>query len=337
LAEPRRVRWGVLGVARIAQKRVLPMMPGAGYELLAVASRDLAKAREAAGRFGAPRAYGSYEELLADPDVDAVYNPLPNHLHVPLSRRALERGKHVLVEKPVALSSAEAGELLAARERSGLKVCEAFMVRSHPQWLRARELLLSGRIGALRAIVGSFTYFNDDPANVRNRPEWGGGALLDVGCYPVTMSRFVFGEEPLRALAFSRHDPVQGIDRLTSALLDFPSGQAIFTCSMDVPLSQRMQILGTKGHVTIEIPWSPPTDGPTRLLVDDGRDLLGSGVAIEEIPACDHYRIQLELFSKAILEDGPVPVPLEDSIGNMRALEAIVRSAQSGRSEAVES
>jgi len=330
------VRWGVLGVARIARKRVLPMMPGDGYELLAVASRDLQKAREGAVRFGAPRAYGSYEALLADPDVDAVYNPLPNHLHVPLSLRALERGKHVLVEKPVALTAAEAGTLLAARDRMGLKVCEALMVRSHPQWLRAREIVRSGRIGALRAIVGSFTYFNDDAANVRNRPEWGGGALLDVGCYPVTMSRFIFEEEPLRALAVSRRDPAQGIDRLTSALLDFPSGQAIFTCSMDVPLSQRMQILGTKGHVTIEIPWSPPTDRPTRLVVDDGRDLLGGGLAVEEIPACDHYRIQLERFSRAILEDGPVPVPLEDSIRNMRALEAIARSAESGRAEPVE-
>ncbi len=336
MAEPRRVRWGVLGVARIARNRVLPMMPGNGYELHAVASRDIQKAREGAVRFGAPRAYGSYEELLADPEVDAVYNPLPNHLHVPLSLRALEQGKHVLVEKPIALSSAEAGELLGARERTGLKVAEAFMVRSHPQWLRAREIARSGRIGALRAILGSFTYFNDDPTNVRNRPEWGGGALLDVGCYPVTMSRFVFGEEPLRALALTRRDPVQGIDRLTSALLDFPSGQAIFTCSMDVPLSQRMQILGTKGHVAVEIPWSPPTDRPTRLVIDDGRDLLGSGVAIEEIPACDHYRIQLELFSKAILEDGPLAVPLEDSIRNMRALEAIARSAESGRAEPVE-
>lgn len=330
------MRWGVLGVARIARKRVLPMLPGDGYELLAVASRDIQRAREGAVRFGAPRAYGSYEALLADPDVDAVYNPLPNHLHVPLSLRALERGKHVLVEKPVALTAAEAGTLLAARDRTGLKVSEAFMVRSHPQWLRAREIVRSGRIGALRAIVGSFTYFNDDAANVRNRPEWGGGALLDVGCYPVTMSRFIFEEEPLRVLALSRRDPAQGIDRLTSALLDFPSGQAIFTCSMDVPLSQRMQILGTRGHVTIEIPWSPPTDRPTRLVVDDGRDLLGGGLAVEQIPACDHYRIQLERFSQAILEDGPVPVPLEDSIRNMRALEAIARSAEAGRAEPVE-
>lgn len=309
------------------------MRDGERCQIVAIASRDLGRARQAAARFGIPRAYGSYDELLADPEVDAVYNPLPNHLHVPSSRRALERGKHVLVEKPVALSASEAETLLAARDRTGLKVQEAFMVRSHPQWLKARELVRAGRIGALVAVVGHFTYLNEDPDNVRQVPEWGGGALLDVGCYPITMARFLFGEEPRRVTGVLARHPRFGVDRLTSAILEFPTGQAVFTCSMQVPLAQRLQVLGTRGHLALELPWSPPTDRPTRILVDDGRDLAGGGLETIELPACDHYRIQGELLSQAIQEDLPLAVPLEDSIANMRVIDALVRSAASGRWE----
>src|SRR5579884_2125577 len=204
----RKLRWGVLGVANIAVKKVVPGMKNCTRsEVVAIASRDLARARDAAEQLGIPRAYGSYEELLADPEIDAIYNPLPNHLHVPWSIRAAEAGKHVLCEKPIALSSEETSQLIAVRDRTGVKIGEAFMVRTHPEWLRARELVQSGAIGDLRAIWSAFSYFNRDPKNIRNVPEFGGGAVMDIGCYPITMSRFLFGREPARVAALVERDP----------------------------------------------------------------------------------------------------------------------------------
>jgi len=329
------VRWGVLGVARIAVEKVLPAMKGAAHcALVAIASRDREKARRAAETLGIERAYGSYAELLDDPEIDAVYNPLPNHLHVPWSIRALERGKHVLCEKPIALSAAEAETLLQARERSGLLVEEAFMVRTHPQWLRARELLRAGRIGALRALAACFSYFNDDPANVRNVASFGGGGLMDIGCYPITIARFLFEAEPSRVAAFLERDPRFGTDRLASVILEFPAGQALFSCSTQLVPYQRVQLLGTQGRLELEIPWNAPRDRPTRLLLDDGRDVFGGGSAVIEVPACDQYRIQGELFARAVLDKSPVATPLEDSILNMKAIEAACCSAASGRAEA---
>jgi predicted dehydrogenase len=330
-----KLRWGVLGVAKIAVAKVIPALRAASNgEVVAIASRDEARAREAARSLGIPKAYGSYEALLEDEGVDAVYNPLPNHLHVPWSIRALEHGKHVLVEKPVALTSAEAATLLEARDRHRRKVEEAFMVRTHPQWLRVRELVASGRIGALRAFHGHFSYFNDDPGNVRNRPEYGGGALMDIGCYPITLSRFLFGCEPLRVAGRVERDPRFATDRLTSGVLDFPSGQAMFTCATQLVPFQRVQVLGTKGRIELEIPFNAPPDRPTRILVDDGRDVFGGGVEEIVFPVCDQYRLQAELFARAVLEDGNVPLPLEDSIANMRVIEAVFRAAESLRWEA---
>src|SRR3954469_11993823 len=228
----KKVRWGVLGAAKIAVEKVIPAMQrGRWSEVAGLASRDLDRARRVADELGVPKAYGSYEELLADPDIEAVYNPLPNHLHVPLSVKAAEAGKHVLCEKPVGLSVAEARELLAASARNGVRIQEAFMVRTHPQWLAVVELLRSGRVGTLRAVTCVFGYFNRDASNIRNRPEMGGGALMDIGCYPVNLSRFAFGEEPRRVSGLVERDPEWNVDRLTSAVLDFPSGHATFTCS----------------------------------------------------------------------------------------------------------
>ncbi|MGA2325253.1 MAG: Gfo/Idh/MocA family oxidoreductase [Bryobacteraceae bacterium] len=328
---PDKVRWGVLGVARIATEKVVPAMQrGEHSEVVAMASRDIFKARSACVELGVPKAYGSYEELLEDPDVDAVYNPLPNHLHVPWSIRAAEAGKHVLCEKPIAMSVAECRMLIEARDRAGVKIGEAFMVRTHPQWLRARELVRSGQVGDLRAIVGIFSFFNRDPDNIRNILEFGGGALMDIGCYPIQTSRFVFGEEPVRVLGLVEYDPDLGVDRLTSALLDFPSGHAVFTCGTQLVSYQRMQILGTRGRIEIEIPFNAPLDRPCRLLVDDGADVFGGGIAEQEFPVCDQYAIQGELFSRAILEGTEVPTPLEDSISNMAVIEAVFRSGQTG-------
>jgi predicted dehydrogenase len=317
-----RVRWGILGVARIATAKVIPAMQrGEFSEIAAIASRDGSKAREAAERLGIPRWYGSYEELLEDRAVDAIYNPLPNHLHVPWSVRAARAGKHVLCEKPIAMSAAEVRELIAVREESGVKIGEAFMARAHPQWLRARDLVQTGAIGELRVFAMLFSYSNTDPANVRNVADWGGGALMDIGCYPITVSRMMFGEEPSRVIGSIERDPNFHTDRLTSAILEFPSGRGVFTCSTQLAPYQRAQIMGTRGRIEVEIPVNALPEKPARIFVND---------VLEEMPVCDQYTIQGDLFSRAILENGEVPVTLEDALRNMETIDAIFRSAKSG-------
>lgn len=332
----KKLRWGVLGVSKFAVNKAIPgMLKSARNEVAAIASRDLPKAQAAATQLGIPTAYGSYEELLADVSLDAIYNPLPNHLHVPWSIQAAAAGKHVLCEKPLALSTAEIDDLIAARDRAGVIVGEAFMVRTHPQWLRAREIAQSGRLGPLRAAAGFFSYFNADPANIRNQPAKGGGGLMDIGCYPIFTTRFVFGEEPRRVCAIMEADPAMGTDRLTSAILDFPSGQAIFACSTQLVPYQRMQFYGTKGRVEIEIPFNAPPDRPTRLFVDDGGDLFGGTITTETFAVGDQYAWQADEFARAVAGESPVAVPLEEAWKNMAVIEAIARSAASGRWEAV--
>src|SRR5277367_228522 len=334
MLNPNKVRWGILGTAAIGLKKVIPgMKKGTFSEVTAIASRDLGKAQDAARSLGIAKAYGSYKELLADPLIEVVYNPLPNQLHVEWSIKAAEAGKHVLCEKPLGLSAAEAKMLLAVRDRTGVKIGEAFMVRTHPQWLRARELIRSGRIGELRSIVGAFSYFNRDAANIRNVLNWGGGGIFDIGCYPITTSRFIFGEEPSRVIGLVERDPEFQTDRVASALLDFPSGQATFTCSTQLVPYQRMQFLGTKGRIEIESPFNAPNDRPCRIFIDDGRDVFGGGVSTETFPTCDQYTIQGDVFSRAIRGDGEVPVSIEDGIRNMAVIEAIFRSAETGRWE----
>lgn len=303
---------------------------------MAIASRERGKAEDLARTLGIPKAYGSYEELLADDEIEAIYNPLPNQLHVPWSIKAAEAGKHVLCEKPISLTVAEARSLLAVRNRTGVKMGEAFMVRTHPQWLQARELVASGRIGQLRSAVGLFSYFNHDPSNIRNQPECGGGALMDIGCYPIQTSRFMFAEEPLRVLGVIDRDPQLKIDRLTSAILDFPSGQAMFSCSTQLVPYQRSHFLGTRGRIEIEIPFNAPKDRPCRIFVDDGRDVVGSGIVAQEFPACDQYTIQGDVFSRAIRGHADVPVSLEDAVRNMAVIDAIFRSGNSGKWETPE-
>jgi predicted dehydrogenase len=329
-----KVKWGVLGVAGIAVRKVIPgMQKGEWSEIAAIASRDLKKAEKAAKSLGIPKAYGSYEELLADPEIEAIYNPLPNHLHVPWSTQAAEAGKHVLCEKPLSMSVAEARQLLRVRDRTGVKIGEAFMVKAHPQWLRVRDLIQKGVIGELRAIVGAFSYFNRDPENVRHKVDWGGGGILDIGCYPITTSRFIFGAEPTGVAALIEFDPDFKTDRLASVILEFPSGQSVFTCGTQLVHYQRMQFLGTTGRIEIEIPFNAPPDRPTRIFIDDGRDVLGSGIRTETIPTCDQYTVQGDAFSRAIREGREVPVPLEDAIANMAVIEAVFRAGKSGRWE----
>jgi predicted dehydrogenase len=327
-----KLRWGVLSTANIGLKKVLPaMQQGENITIAAIASRDLAKARQAAAALDIPTAYGSYEELLADPNVDAIYNPLPNPLHVPWTIKAAEAGKHVLCEKPISLTVAEAKTLLAVRARTGVKICEAFMIRSFPQWLRLRELLDEKRIGELRSVTGFFSYFNVNPSNIRNQVETGGGGIYDIGCYLIHASRYAFRQEPSRVVACLDRDPEMHTDRLASAIIEFPGGHSIFTCSTQLIPYQRIHFLGTRGRIELEIPFNAPPDRPTRIFIDSTGDLTGSGITSEIFPVCDQYTLQGEAFAKAVREDTEVPVPLEDSIGNMAVIEAVFSSARTGQ------
>jgi predicted dehydrogenase len=327
----KKIRWGVLSTAAIGVKKVIPGMQLGQYSMVtAIASRDLARAQQAASELGIEKAYGSYEELLADPDIDAIYNPLPNQLHVPWTARAAQAGKHVLCEKPLSLTVAEAQSLLEVRNRTGVKIGEAFMIRSFTQWLRLQELLRAGRIGELRAVTAFFSYFNNDPANIRNMVETGGGALYDIGCYCIQSARVGFGTQPMRVVGLIERDPALGTDRLTSALMEFPGGQATFTCSTQTIHYQRVHFVGTQGRIEIEIPFNAPKDRPTRIFIDETGDIFGAGILTEEFPTADQYTMQGDAFSKAILENGEVPVPLEDGIANMAVIEAIFRSAETG-------
>ncbi len=324
------VRWGVLGAAKIAVEKVVPAMQrGKHCRIEAIASRDPRKAERMAGELAIPRWYDSYEKLLADSEIEAVYIPLPNHLHVPYSVKAVRAGKHVLCEKPLALSALEARELIRAREETGLLIQEAFMVRSHPQWLRLRDLVRSGRIGELRAIQGAFSYFNTDVENIRNIPEYGGGGLMDIGCYPITTSRFVLGREPERVSCLIQKDPRFRVDRLASAVLDFGDVQSSFVCATQMVPYQRMQFLGSTGRIEVEIPFNAPPDRSCRLLVSGG-DLFGRDIEIVDIPTCNQFTIQGDLFSECLRTGAAPPVSLEDSVGNMAVIDALFRSSKSG-------
>jgi predicted dehydrogenase len=326
-----KIRWGIISTAKIGMQQVIPAMQQSEYcDIQAIASRTQESADAAAASLGIPKAYASYDALLADPEIDAIYNPLPNHLHVPISIAALEHGKHVLCEKPIALTSAE-GQLLvdAAQAHPQLKVMEAFMYRHHPQWQKARELVRDGSIGTLKTINSLFSYHNMDANNIRNRADLGGGGLMDIGCYPISLSRFIFGAEPLRVAAIAEFDSNFKTDILSSAIMDFGNGTSTFTCSTQMAPYQRVQIFGDRGRVEIEIPFNAPPDKPCRLWFQN------QDAAIEEIEfdICDQYTIQGDLFSRAILDDTAVPTPIEDAVGNMQTIEAIFRAAESNQWE----
>ena len=327
----RTLRWGVLGVAKIATAKVIPAMQRAQRcEVVAIASRDGVRASQAASALGIGRAHASYEALLADPDVDAVYIPLPNHLHVPWTTRAAEAGKHVLCEKPIGLTAAEARTLLEVRDRTGVRIQEAFMIRTHPQWVRAKALVDAGDIGEVRAMSGFFSYFNTDSGNVRNVPEWGGGGLLDIGCYLVNTARFIFGAEPARVAGTLDLDPGFGVDRLASMILDFGGRHAIGTCSTQLQYYQRLQIVGTTGRLELEIPFNAPIDRPCRLALDRTGEIHGSGIEMIDFDTCDQYTMQAEAFAAGVLDDRPQVPALEDAVANMASIDAIARSSARG-------
>ena len=326
-----KVRWGVLSTAAIGMDKVIPAMQRAELcDVVAIASRDASRASDVAQALGIARAYGSYEELLADPDIDAVYNPLPNHLHAGWTLRAAEAGKHVLCEKPLAMNAAEAERVVEGCREAGVLLMEAFMYRLHPQWVRVRELVDQGRLGELTAIQSFFSYRNVDPTNIRNVVEFGGGALMDIGCYPVNVSRMMFGGEPDRVEAVIHRDPAFGTDVLVSAAMTFGDRQGTFTCSTVIEPDQRVHLIGTEGRLLVEIPFNIPPDRTTRLLLTAGGDPpTAPNTEVIEIPAIDQYGVQGDLFSRAIVGGTQVPTPPEDAVGNMRLIDAIRSAAKS--------
>jgi predicted dehydrogenase len=326
------VRWGIISTANIGMGKVIPgMMKSAELQVLAIASRSLRKARAAATSLGIARAYGSYEEMLADPDIDAVYNPLPNHLHVPLTLAAAKAGKHVLCEKPIAITARGANAL--RKVPPGLVIQEAFMVRHALQWKDALARVKKGEIGEVRAMQVMFTYFNRDAKNVRNMADIGGGGLLDIGCYPVTVARYIFDADPLRAAATIDVDPTFKTDRLAGGILEFSKGRHLsFTCSTQLAPYQRVHIMGTKGRIEIEIPFNAPPDKPNRLFVQ--------GKAMNEgtwhsFPVSDQYQLQAEAFGRVIRKKEKQRWGVEDALTNMRVLDALFRSGKSGRFEKI--
>ena len=332
----KKVIWGVLSTAKIGRERVLPGMLKSGLlEVRAIASRDESRAHATADALGIPQAYGSYEALLADPGIEAIYNPLPNHLHVPLTLQAAAAGKHVLCEKPIALTAGEATQLRAAAGK--VLIAEAFMVRFHPQWLRARELVREGRIGTLKAVQMFFGYNNLDPANVRNKADIGGGGLYDIGCYAIVAGRFFLAAEPVCGIALIDRDPTFHTDRLTSALMDFGDGRRLdFTVSTQIAPHQRLQLCGSKGRIELHIPVNAPQGAATRISIDDCTSLEGTGIVTETLPPSDQYQLQGEAFSRAVRGEIALPYGIEDAIANMRAIDALFRSERSGQWEAVD-
>lgn len=321
----KKLRIGILSTAHIATEKVIPGMRRARrVEVAAIASRDAAGALAVAERLAIPRAYGSYEALLEDPDIDAVYIPLPNHLHAEWTIAAVRAGKHVLCEKPLAMTSLEAEGMAAAAEEAGVVLMEAFMYRLHPSWVAVRDLVTSGRIGRLSAVQSWFSYFNDDPANIRNIRAYGGGALYDIGCYNVNLSRLLFGGEPTRVSAAITRDPTSGVDVRTSAILEFEGGVATFTCTTRAEDDQRVHIYGTEGRIDVGIPFNIPPGRPTEIFVTAGGDPpVAPATETVTFPAADPYGVEADVFATAVLDGGPLPFAPEDAVANLRVLERI--------------
>ncbi len=321
------LRWGILSTAGIGMNAVTPAIQrAANSRVVAISSRDVARAESAAAQLGIPAAYGDYQALLDAEDVDAVYIPLPNDQHAEWAIRAARAGKHVLCEKPLAMSAAQAAEMVAACAEAGVRLQEAFMYRHHPSWVEAVRLVRSGAIGELQGVQTWFSYFNDDPANIRNKVEHGGGAVMDIGCYPINLSRMLFQAEPSAVAARVRRDPVTGVDTLTSAVLEFPDGgQSTFTVGIRSEDYQRVHIVGTAGRIEIEIPFNIPGDRETRIfLTSGGEPPVAPDTRTLTFPPANQYTIQAELFARAVLDGTEVPVPPSDAVANMRVVEAVL-------------
>ncbi len=326
----KKVNWGVLSTAKIGRLKVIPAMQTGNYcNIAAIASQDIYKAKEAAKELNIPKAYGSYEELLSDPEIEAVYIPLPNHLHVPYTIKSLQAGKHVLCEKPISLNVKETELLLSeVKKYPKLKVMEAFMYKFHPQWQKVKELVNNGAIGKLRNVQSFFSYLNLDPYNIRNKSDIGGGGLMDIGCYCISIPRFLFNDEPIRVVGSIDFDPVMKIDRLTSGMLEFKGGSASFTCSTQLHPFQGANILGTDGRIDVEIPVNAPSDNETKIII-----YANEKTETITFEPCDQYTLQGDEFSKVIINDTQVPIPIEDALNNMKVIEAIFNSKKNNNWE----
>jgi len=323
-----KLKWGVLGASKLAREKVIPAMAGhQAFEVNAIASRDMEKAREAAEKLAVPRYFGSYEALIQDPEIDVVYIPLPNDLHVEYTLKCIKAGKHVLCEKPLSLKAEDIDRLIRARDKHQVKVGEAFMVQSHPQWIKAKQIVQGGDLGKVSLIHGFFSYYNVKPENIRNKPEHGGGAIWDIGCYPVFTSRMVLGEEPIRLVASMEYDPNFGTDKLASVIMEFPSARAVFSVSTQLVPYQRMQFFGEQKELEIRIPFNAPPDRPCEIRIATG-DIFRENFDTLSFETCNQYTLQAEDFTKAVVEDGEVPVTLENAKANAKVLEAIFRSAK---------
>jgi predicted dehydrogenase len=325
------VRWGILSTAKIAREKIIPALREnpSQHQIVAIASRTPDAARAAADKFGIPVAHGSYEALIADPTIEAIYNPLPNHLHVPLTLAAARAGKHVLCEKPFAMTAAELEVLRPFATQVHLR--EAFMVRHHPQWHAVREHVRQGDIGVLRYMQVPFSYFNDDPANIRNAPGIGGGGVYDIGCYAIVAGRWFFEADPQRVMAMTDMDPNFQTDRLASGLLDFGAGrQLAFTVGTQSARYQRVQLVGTLGRIEIELPFNAVEGAPSRYLIQ----AAGSNeLRAVTVPAANQYALQCDAFAHALRHEAPNAAALDDAVTNMRVIEAVLASAKSGRVE----
>lgn len=326
-----KIRWGVLSTARIGVKQVIPaMQKGRFSDITAIASRSLEQAKDIAEKLEIPKYYGSYEALLADPEIDAIYNPLPNHLHCQWSVRAMEAGKHVLCEKPLGLTLEEIETLIRTRDHCKVKAGEAFMVKLHPQWTAVFDKVFNNEIGTLRLIQGMFSYHNTDPENIRNIPEAGGGAIWDIGCYPVTLSRYLFQEEPIQVAASLEFDPNMDTDRLGTVIMDFPGGKAVFAVSTQLVPFQCMHIFGTRERLEVLIPFNAPNDRPC-IVHQDWGDILGEDIRVHTFDTVDQYTLQGDAFSRAIIDNSEVASTLEDARANTLVLQAIFRAAAEQR------
>jgi predicted dehydrogenase len=322
----KKISWGVLSTSNFAFRQIIPSVKKSAHSVITgIASRDLQKAEAKAKEHNIPKAYGAYEELLADKEIDAVYIPLPNHMHLEWIKKSLQAGKHVLCEKPVTLNSVEAEELIEfAKDYPELKLMEAFVYRFNPRWEKVKELLADKVIGDVKHVQSFFSYYNVKPDNIRNKPNVGGGALLDIGCYCISHSRQILDSEPLRVISNIDYDPVFKIDRLTSAIMDFGNVTASFTCATQIPFDQYSKIYGDNGRIEIHRPFNPDLDGTTKVITH-------SNDKFEEIlfDACDHYTVEFDEFSKSILNNSDVLIPITDSLNNMKVIDGIFKSAES--------
>ena len=327
----KKIRFGVLGVSNHFYKRiVLPLQKAKNCEVVAMASRNPIKSKEAAQEFDIPIFALSYDELISSDEVDAIYIPLPNHLHSEWTIKALEAGKPVLCEKPLAMDAQEAKQMADLSIKLGVPLMEGFMYRFHPLWQHIRNIIRTNQIGQINAIHTIFSYNNPSPTNIRNIKEYGGGALMDIGCYAISVPRFLLGREPKKVMATMVKHPEFKTDMHTSALLDFGDVNASFFVSTGSEAFQKVEIIGSAGTITVPIPFNTYVDTPSTITVNTGQ-----GERKVEFPTCDPYGIMFDAFSESLIEQKPVPVPIEDAIHNMKVVDAVVASAKSGTWEIV--